>query len=165
MVLTSPFASLSQSFIDFPPPPAAQVGFDSSTAVVVNGALTAFDPNTVEIVFSKLDESVERERRIARARQAWSLFVRDVSQRSKATMGTCLPLVAPPPHPLTHTLPTRHSQCVVCMLAENVNFIRAQTYYSHFVRIGPRIHDPWLVYSPCIPTLVPSVAPANPLVA
>ena len=75
-----------QSFIDFPPPPAAQVGFDSSTAVVVNGALTAYDPNQVEVVFSKLDESVERERRVTRARQAWSLFVRDVKQRSDATM-------------------------------------------------------------------------------
>ena len=75
-----------QSFIDFPPPPAAQVGFDSATAVVVNGALTAFDPNTVEIVFSKLDESVERERRIQRARQAWTLFVNDVKLRSKSTI-------------------------------------------------------------------------------
>jgi len=75
LILTSPFASLSQSFIDFPPPPAAQVGFDSSTAVVVNGALSAYDPNSVEVVFSKLDESVERERRIERAQQAWTLFV------------------------------------------------------------------------------------------
>ena len=86
MILTSPFASLSQSFIDFPPPPAAQVGFDSSTAVVVNGALSAYDPNSVEVVFSKLDESVERERRIERARQAWTLFVNDVKQRSAATV-------------------------------------------------------------------------------
>ena len=72
-----------QSFIDFPPPPAAQVGFDSSTAVVVNGAFSAYDPNDVEVVFSKLDESVERERRIERARQAWTLFVNDIKQRSE----------------------------------------------------------------------------------
>jgi hypothetical protein len=96
-----PDTDFVQSFIDFPPPPAAQVGFDSSTAVVVNGALSAYDPNTVEVVFSKLDESVERERRIERARQAWGLFVQDIKLRSNATI-------------------------------ESINFIRKQTYYSHF---------------------------------
>ena len=83
-LLTPP--SPTQSFIDFPAPPASQVGFDSSTAVVVNGAFTAYDPNQVEIIFSKLDESVERERRIERARQAWRLFSTDIKQRSAATM-------------------------------------------------------------------------------
>lgn len=108
-----PDTDFVQSFIDFPPPPAAQVGFDSSTAVVVNGALSAYDPNTVEVVFSKLDESVERERRIERARQAWGLFVNDIKQRSAATV-------------------------------ENINFIRKQTYYSHF-RGRERNADFWEV--------------------
>ena len=75
-----------QSFIDFPAPPASQVGFDSATAVVVNGAFSAYDPNNVQVVFSKLDENVERERRIERARQAWRLFVTDIKQRSNGTM-------------------------------------------------------------------------------
>jgi len=65
-----------QSFIDFPPPPAAQVGFDSSTAVVVNGALSAYrSAHQLGIVFSKLDSSVQTELREQRARQAWALFV------------------------------------------------------------------------------------------
>lgn len=73
------------SFIDFPAPPAARVGFDSSSAVVVNGALTALDPDSVKVVFSKLDDSVQRELRIQRAAQAWRLFVNDVKQRSATT--------------------------------------------------------------------------------
>lgn len=96
-----PDTDFVQSFIDFPPPPAAQVGFDSSTAVVVNAALTGFDQTRTIIDFSKLDQSVEMATRVERGAQAWSLFVRDVSQRSDATM-------------------------------ENVNFIRNQTFYSHF---------------------------------
>ena len=74
------------SFADFSPPPSASAAFDSSSAVVVNGALTAFNPDDVKIVFSKLDENVERETRVQRATQAWRLFVRDVKQRSEATM-------------------------------------------------------------------------------
>ena len=81
-----PDTDFVQSFIDFPAPPASQVGFDSATAVVVNGALSAYDPNNVQVVFSKLDENVERERRIERARQAWRLFVIDIKQRSNGTM-------------------------------------------------------------------------------
>ena len=83
------------------------MGFDSSTAVVVNGALSAYDPNSVEVVFSKLDESVERERRIERARQAWTLFVNDVKQRSAATVGMCLPLIAPLPIPIPYPHPVK----------------------------------------------------------
>ena len=82
-----PDTDFVQSFIDFPPPPASQVGFDSSTAVVVNGAFSAYDPNSVQVVFSKLDENVERGKRVERARQAWSLFVNDVKQRSASTLG------------------------------------------------------------------------------
>ena len=81
-----PDTDFVQSFVDFPAPPASQVGFDSSTAVVVNGALSAYNPNDVEVIFSKLDESVEREKRIERARQAWTLFTADIKQRSDATM-------------------------------------------------------------------------------
>lgn len=73
-------------FGDFPAPPSARVGFDSSSAVVVNGALTAFDPEDVKVVFSKLDESVERETRVKRATQAWRLFVQDVKRRSTTTI-------------------------------------------------------------------------------
>ena len=90
----------AQSFIDFPPPPASQVGFDSSTAVVVNGALTAYDPNDLEVVFSKLDANVEYARRIERARQAWTLFINDVKQRSGTTMGMLLTTA----HSNCHTL-------------------------------------------------------------
>lgn len=73
------------SVIDFPTPPASRVGFDSSSAVVVNGALTAFDLESVQVVFSKLDDSVERETRIRRAAQSWRLFVNDIKQRSAVT--------------------------------------------------------------------------------
>lgn len=83
-----PDTDFVQSHIDFPAPPAARVGFDSSSAVVVNGSLTAVDPDQVQIVFSKLDASVEFERRVERARQAWRLFVNDVKQRSDNTMAT-----------------------------------------------------------------------------
>ena len=39
--LYMPDTDFVQSFIDFPPPPASQVGFDSSTAVVVNSVFQA----------------------------------------------------------------------------------------------------------------------------
>lgn len=74
------------SFVDFPPPPAARVGFDSSSAIVVNGALTALDPDSVKIIFSKLDDSVQRETRIQRAAQAWRLFMVDAKKRSETTI-------------------------------------------------------------------------------
>jgi hypothetical protein len=79
-----PDTDFVQSFIDFPPPPAAQVGFDSSTAVVVNGAFTTLDPQQVQVVFSKLDESVERERREERARQAWGCKCLNIKYRCPA---------------------------------------------------------------------------------
>jgi len=84
--LYMPDTDFVKSFIDFPAPPSAQVGFDSSTAIVSNGAFTAFDPTDAEVVFSKLDESVERAKRVERAQQAWRLMVRDMKQRSDATM-------------------------------------------------------------------------------
>jgi len=74
------------SFVDFPPPPSSRVGFDSSSAIVVNGALTAFDPDNVKVLFSKLDDSVERETRIQRAAQAWRLFILDAKRRSATTV-------------------------------------------------------------------------------
>lgn len=100
-VLYLPDSDFVQSFVDFPPPPAAAVGFDSSTAVVINDALALYDMNKLEIIFSPLDRNVEREQREERARQAWRLFVKDVKLRSETTV-------------------------------ENINYIRMQTYYSHF---------------------------------
>ena len=73
-----------QSFIDFPPPPASQVGFDSSTAVVINSVFSA--KQDLQVQFSKLDASVETATRIQRAQQAWELFCGDVKQRSGTTM-------------------------------------------------------------------------------
>ena len=81
-----PDTDFVQSFIDFPPPPASQVGFDSSTAIVVNGLFQTVSGDDVKVIFSELDDSVERGRRIKRAQQAWRLFMADVKQRSAATM-------------------------------------------------------------------------------
>jgi len=81
-----PDTDFVQSFIDFPSPPASQVGFDSSTAVVVNGLFKVVDGNDVQVVFSELDDQVERPRRIKRAQQAWALFMGDCAQRSSTTM-------------------------------------------------------------------------------
>ena len=89
-----------QSFVSFPPPPAAAIAFESDTAVVVNGALVLFGPpaptrscpqplahtapfrrlqttynnvggGVVVALESQLDNEVERGRRVERARQGW----------------------------------------------------------------------------------------------
>ena len=74
---------------DFPAPArGSQVGFDSSTAVVINKAFFDVDGDAAEVIFSKLDNSVERGRRIERAHQSFNLFKLDVAQRSKTTLET-----------------------------------------------------------------------------
>ena len=99
-----PDTDFVQSFVSFPPPPAAQMQFESDNAVVVNGALTTYNNvnGGVVVAFeSQLDNEVERARRIERARQGWDLFIRDVKKRSANTM-------------------------------EAINAMRMQVYYDYF---------------------------------
>jgi hypothetical protein len=79
-------SDLVQSNSDFPPEKSERVGFDSSTAIVINSAFSTLDPSDATIVFSKLDRSVEYERRVERSRQAWKLFVTDIKMRSENTI-------------------------------------------------------------------------------
>ena len=74
------------SFVDMAMPAKHYEGtFDSYSAIVCNGAMSAFSEaeNRLE---SLLDRTVETETRLARAEASWKLFKKDLKQRSDVTM-------------------------------------------------------------------------------
>ncbi len=81
-----PDTDFAIEFTNFPPPPASAVGFDSSTAVVVNNQFREFDAQQIVPQFSVLDTAVEYETRVKRGQSAWELFALDAVARSNATV-------------------------------------------------------------------------------